>query len=264
MRYGLLGMFLITSGVAAGMATPIGNVRVSPPPPAEIAAQGEYPYTPADGRFIFARIYHEARGGRGMRGFGRGEPPWHHDYPFAEQNLTTILREITYLWPYTSGGNVFELHDPRLMDFPIAYMSEPGWWIVGDKEAKGLRNYLLKGGFIIFDDFGGRDMYNLIEQMKRVVPELDFLPLDATDPVFDSFFQIDPEGLNLPSYRGERPDFYGMFVDNDKRKPMVALAANNSDFGEFWEARESGFYIVDMANEAYKVGVNYIIYAITH
>jgi hypothetical protein len=224
----------------------------------------QFPYQPYDGRFIFARIFYEAGRGRGFGRFRGNDPGWYHDYPYAEQNLTTILRELSYLWPYTEGGNILALDDERLFQFPIAYMSEPGDWNVSQSEAESLRSYLLKGGFIIFDDFGGRDMYNLAEQMAQVFPDLQWIPLDSTDALFDSFFQIDPGNLQLPSYRGVHPEFYGLFEDNDKTKQMYAVAANNSDFGEFWEAQERGFYIVDLQNEAYKVGVNYIIYAYTH
>jgi hypothetical protein len=235
----------------------------------ENATARQFPYTSYDGRFIFARVYYDM-GGRGMRGFGGGgrEPPWHHDHPYAEQNFTQILRELTFVRPYTDGGNILALDDPRLMLFPVAYMSEPGFWEVNDDEAKALRAYLLKGGFIIFDDFGGggdgeRQMYNLIDQMSRVLPELTFLPLDASDAIFDSFFQFDPETINLV-YERHRTQWWGIFLNNDKSKRMLAVAGQHGDLGEFWEYSASGFFPVDMSNEAYKVGVNYIIYAMTH
>ena len=263
MRYELVGLFVI-GAAAAGVAGPVGRVAGEAARPA-VVRQGQFPYTEYDGRFIFARIYHMSGGGlrRGFGGGSRGEPPWQHDYPAAEQNFTQILRELTYVHPYIEGGNVFELDDPRLMKFPIAYMSEPGWWQVEQKDAEALRNYLLKGGFIIFDDFAGRDMYNLVEQMKRVLPELDFMPLDGSESIFDSFFKIDPATINL-IYRGQAATWYGIFEDNDRSKRLLAVAGHNGDLGEFWEYSATGFFPVDMSNEAYKVGVNYIVYAMTH
>lgn len=233
------------------------------------AARAQFPEYPYDGRFVFARIYYDM-GGRGMRSFGfgrRSDPPWHHDYPDAEQNFTAILQELTYVWPMTEGGNIFALDDPRLTQFPIAYMSEPGFWDPSDAEVLALRNYLLKGGFIIFDDFGGGgeqgQMSNLVYQMNRVLPELTFLPLDASDEIFDSFFGIDPETINLV-YNRYRTEWWGLFEGDDRSRRMLAVAGNYGDLGEFWQFSSTGFFPVDMSNEAYKVGINYVVYAMTH
>ncbi|HUF67988.1 MAG TPA: DUF4159 domain-containing protein [Longimicrobiales bacterium] len=234
----------------------------------------DYQYYPYDARLTFVRIRPaEARGNRGGWGVrGNRDPPWRHDYPTAEHNLSKIVRELTFVRMRVEnwGGNVLTLEDPRLMQFPLAYMSEPGFWTVTPGEADALRAYLLKGGFIIFDDFGGNqgryDMENLAQQMARVLPELQWVRLDATAAIFDSFFQIDPDNLALAgdSYRGV-PVFYGMFEGNDQVDGrLLAIAADAGDFGDFWEFSETGYYPVDISNEAYKVGINYIVYALTH
>ena len=99
--------------------------------------------------------------------------------------------------------------------FPMAYMSEPGFWTMNDAEMAGLRGYLKKGGFVIFDDFRGDHMYNLIAQMRSVLPEATWQRLDATHPIFHSFFEINslddvPGLLRDPGVarhlRGQRPD----------------------------------------------------------
>ena len=247
----------------AGTAFPALAAAVS----AATADRQDFPVIPLDGRFVMARIYFDAGGG-GFGGFrrrgGGGDPPWHHDYPYAEQNFTQILRELTYVNPYTEGGNVFRLDDPLFMSYPIAYMSEPGFWVPSDEEAAGLRTYLEKGGFVIFDDFGFEHMYNLVEQMRRVLPELQFVQLRPDADVFDSFFLIDITTIVLPSYRGGNIEFWGIFEDNDPDKRLMAVAGVNGDLGEFWEYSGTGFYPVDLSNEAYKVGVNYVMYALTH
>jgi hypothetical protein len=274
MRWQVLGAILVAGGAGAvgtaGLATytvDLPVVREAPPgwsvdPPEGI----QFPYQPYDGRFVFARIMYDM--GWGYRGgrIGNGGVPWSHDYPEAERNFTQILRELTYVRPYTEDGNILALDDPRLFQFPIAYMSEPGYWNPTEEQVMGLRNYLLKGGFIIFDDFQGPDhMYNLVEQMRRVLPELELLPLDGSEAIFDSFFEIDITTLRLPLYgQGPDPQWYGIFEQNDKQKRMIAVAANYGDFGEYWEYSSNGFYPVDLSNEAYKVGVNYIVYAMTH
>jgi hypothetical protein len=268
MRYGwVLGLTLVSATAVAGGERVRGWVHVLDGSADHAGARAQFPEYPYDGRFVFARIYYDMGGG--MRSFGRRgrDQTWLHDYPDAEQNFTAILRELTYVWPMTEGGNIFALDDPRLTQFPIAYMSEPGFWDPTDQEALALRNYLLKGGFIIFDDFGGGgdqgQMSNLVYQMNRVLPELTFLPLDASDEVFDSFFGIDPETINLV-YNRYRTEWWGLFEENDKSKRMLAVAGNYGDLGEFWEYSSRGYFPVDMSNEAYKVGINYIVYALTH
>jgi hypothetical protein len=235
------------------------------------AGTQDYPWHPYEGVWTFVRIhFNDGRSGD-LRGFGRrrgfgGDPGWRHDYPAAERNFSKILNEITYTRALQSnaGGNVLEWTDPRLFQFPVAYVSEPGDWTITDDEGVAVRNYLLKGGFIIFDDFTGYAMYNLAEQMARALPELQFLPLDGTEAIFDSFFKIEPQTIVLPSYRGARPEWWGLFEDNDKEKRMLVVAGNHSDLGEYWEFSETGYFPVDLSNEAYKVGVNYSVFAMTH
>ena len=113
---------------------------------------------PYDGRFTFARIRFEPLGG-GEGFFGR-DLKWDHDFPRGERNLMKILSEISTLRPYMDGGTVLTLDDPELFKFPLAYLCEPGFWTLTDKEADGLRNYLLKGGFLIIDDFVDDQWYN--------------------------------------------------------------------------------------------------------
>jgi len=229
----------------------------------------QYPWHEYEGRWTFVRIhFNDGRGD--LRSFGRrggfGDPGWRHDYPNAERNFSKILHEVTYVRATESdyGGNILTWDDPRLFQYPIAYVSEPGEWSITDDEAEAIRTYLDKGGFIIFDDFRGWDMANLAEQMRQVFPELTFVPVDGSEEIFDSFFSIEPFTIVLPSYRGERPEWWALYVDNDRNKRMLAIAGNNSDLGEFWEYSDTGFYPIDLSNEAYKVGVNYIVYAMTH
>jgi hypothetical protein len=215
-----------------------------------------------DGRIVFARIRFDTGFGPGFgRARGtRGEPPWAHDYPTSDTHLMKILRELTVSLPRTDGSNVFKLDDPELCDFPIAYVSEPGYWTMSDTEAKGLRNYLLKGGFIIFDDFRQNDWYNLEEQMKRVLPESRWVELPPSATVFNSFFEI--KNFDFGYYGKET--YYGIFENNDPKKRLMAVAGHNQDLGEFWEFSDTGMMPVDLSNEAYKFGVNYFIYALTH
>ncbi len=216
-----------------------------------------------DGRLAFARVrYATGLGGFGRRG-GNREPPWAHDYPTADIHMMKIVDNLTTVSPHVDGSNIYSLDDPEMMNHPILYLSEPGQWTMSDEEAKGLRTYLLKGGFLIVDDFRGPDWYNLEEQMKRAVPEWHFVELDRSHPIFNSFFEIkDLQFLKSYSQYGS-PTYWGMFEDNDPSKRLVAIANRDNDLGEYWEYSDTGYDPIDFSNEAYKFGVNYFIYGLT-
>lgn len=218
--------------------------------------------TPYDGRFTFARIKY--------RGGGRGAG-WAHDYPRAESHFMHIVRSITTIRPFVeagpiAGGNILALDDPDLMKYPVAYLSEPGGWFPNEKETEGLRKYLLKGGFVIIDDFDGggmqRDWYHFVEVMRSVLPTGRVQEIPKTHPIFDSFFKIDFE--KLVSYgSGDTPGYFAIFENNDSRKRVMMIINFNQDIGDYWEWSDRGFNLAP-SNEAYKLGVNYLIYALTH
>jgi hypothetical protein len=202
--------------------------------------------------------------GQGGRGGGRGfNPPWYHDYPTSDVALSSILSAVTNLRTNVRQTNILRLDDPLIFRFPILYMSEPGYWNPTDKEVESLRAYLKKGGFIIFDDFGAEHWANFTYQMKRVMPDISPMPLDGSEPVWRTFFDIGPEDLHMQNYRGTA-EFLGMFEENDKTKRQFAMIDYKNDIGEFMEYSGTGFYPVDQSNEAFKLGVNFIIYAVTH
>lgn len=217
------------------------------------------PNMPYDGRYTFVRIRYSLPQG-GFRGF---DQPWSHDYPRGEQHFTKIVSEITTVRTRTSQSNILTLDDPELGKYPIAYMAEPGYWAPSEAEVLGLRNYLARGGFIIFDDFYGRDLENLEGQMRRVFPNLRPVELTVDHPIFDSFYRIKSLDYYHPYYRGYKSVFYGYFEDNDPKGRMLAIANYNNDISEYWEFSDVGMFPLDLSNEAYKLGVNYIVYALT-
>lgn len=218
------------------------------------------PNVPYDGRFTFARIRYDRW--YTDRHFTNEGPGWMHDYPWAEQNLMSIMREVTILRPYMDGGNIFRLDDPELMKYPVAYLSEPGWWEFSEAELAGLRSYLSKGGFLIIDDFQNNAMYNwarMEEDFRRALPDLVWMRIEPTHAVFDTFFGIvEPEKVLQDPIQ-----FYGLFEDNDPNKRLLVVANFLADLGENWQFSGQGFYPIDVTNEAYKLGVNYLIYGLT-
>jgi hypothetical protein len=214
-----------------------------------------------DGRFTFVRIRYTPL----SDSWGRpGDLKWDHDYPRAERHLVKILDEITDVSPVLSGSNILSLDDPELFKYPVAYLSEPGYWTLSEEETEGLRNYLLKGGFLILDDFVGSQWYNFEAMMREVLPDSRLVELDVSHPVFHSFFDIDALDHIHPYYRGYISAFYGIFEDNDPNKRLLVIANYNNDIGESWEWSDTGFLPIELSNEAYKLGVNYIVYAMTH
>jgi hypothetical protein len=215
-----------------------------------------------DGRFTFVRL----RWGSD-RSFARGgfRSAWNHDYPRAEQNLSLILQELTALDIHTDASRILMLDDPELFKYPIAFMWEPGFWTLTDSEASSFRAYLLKGGFAIFEDFDGAQQWAQFEaQMRRVLPDGRFVRLDQSHRIFDSFFRIENIDAIVHPMSHIAPSYYGLFEDNDPSKRLMVVANFDNDVPEYWEWSGQGLFPFDATNDAYKLGVNYLIYGLTH
>ena len=215
-----------------------------------------YDNVPYDGRFTFVRIQYERYGG------------WAADYPTMERNLTTILHEITSLRPHLMGSNIHTFDDPQLLKYPIAYLSEPGYWYPNEAEVLGLRDYLLKGGFLIVDDFHFPNEWGVFEAaMLRVLPNARIEPLALSHPVFDSFFRIESLEVPYPGRLGEQGligEFFGIHEDNDRRRRLTVVINYNIDIGDYVEWSGENLYNPQATNEAYKFMVNYVMYGLTH
>jgi len=215
-----------------------------------------------DGRFTFVRLRWGGGGSLMSRGWSSA---WNHDYPRAEQHLSQILNELTLLDIHTDGSRILTLDDPELFRYPVAFMWEPGFWTLTDREAAAFRAYLLKGGFAVFEDFDGRAQWSNFEmQMKRVLPEAQFVKLDNAHRIYDSFFAIKDIDAIVHPMSHIRPNYYGLFEDNDRAKRLMVVANFDNDVPEYWEWSGQGLFPFDASNEAYKLGVNYIIYGHTH
>ena len=225
-----------------------------------------------DGKFTFVRItYQTAPGGYWYGGW----PAWAHGYPLAEQNLMRIMNELSLLGPNTESIDTMTFDDPELGRYPVAYIIEVGWWTLTDSEARGLRDYLLKGGFVIVDDFklpgwsggfgnGGGGWQTFADNMQRVLPGVRYFEMDASHPIFHSFFEIPSLDIVPQAYNAGKPIFRGVYEDNDPRKRLMMIINYNTDISQFWEWSGRGFRPIDETNEAYKLGVNYIMYGLTH
>ena len=223
------------------------------------------PNVPYDGRFTFVRInYETAPGGYWYRGL----PAWAHGYPLAEQNLMKIMNEVSFLNAHEEITTL-ALDDPDLFKYPVAYIIEVSWWTLTDREAASLRAYLQKGGFVIVDDFkvpgdfGSPGWEPFEANMQRVLPDARFFEMQASHPIFHVFFEIN--SLDIPqAYNAGKPIFRGLYEDNDPSKRLQMIVNYNTDVSQFWEWSGTGLRPIDQTNEAYKLGVNYIVYGLTH
>jgi hypothetical protein len=215
-----------------------------------------------DGRFVFIRMSYAYS--------GRSIAPWSHDYNAGEFHFLKIMQAVTNIDPHIDESSIMSFSDPELFKFPVAYLVEPGYWTMSDTDVTTLRAYLQKGGFLIVDDFPlssrGVDTWgNFDSQISRVFPEGKWMRLDAKNPLFHSFFEIDdisniPTAYNL----GSGPQFWALYEDNDPTKRIMVIANYMNDISEFWEWSDKGQYLMSDTNEAYKFGVNEFLYGITH
>jgi hypothetical protein len=202
-------------------------------------------------RFVFTRIQY------GSSAF------WGRGGSRADQHLSRLLHELTTMQVELHGTNVLVLDDPDLFRFPVIYVSEPGFWTMSDEQVPRLREYVLKGGFLIFDDFEREQWANLEQQLQRALPEYRPIQIDVSHPIFHSFFEM--ESIDFPHpLVPVMPSYYGLFEDNDPASRMLAIINYNNDIAEYWEWSDTDWLPIDITNEAYKLGVNYMIYAMTH
>ena len=262
LRAALAAAALIVSATLVGAVYPLNLATALTPQ--------VIPGEPYDGRFVFARIRYNARGaslgGYGRYGFRGGGNAWNHDYPNAGLNMEAVLDEVTAVVPVTSSSVVVDLEDPAVFDYPVLYMAEPGSWRITEEGARNLRAHLLKGGFIIFDDFDGYGHWESFErQIRQAHPEYRPVEIDETHPVFRTFFYVEDIYVPNPMVRGlPKPTYLGIFEDDDPTKRMLALINYNSDLAEYWEYAGTGFLAIDPTNDAFRLGVNYLIYGLTH
>ncbi|HKX27975.1 MAG TPA: DUF4159 domain-containing protein [Blastocatellia bacterium] len=227
------------------------------------------------GRFTFARVRFDASlttasYGYGYRNIlGDGGPPWSHDYPVAGRHLMKIMAELSKLDVNLDINEpIMAFDDPAIFKFPFVYLCEVGFMSLEDREIAGMREYLRRGGFVMVDDFRSpREFYNLQAHLKRAFPEYELKKLELSHPVFNCFFSI--KSLDLkPIYGGgyvtmetQVPEFWGL---EDETGRLMMAVNYNYDMSDYWQFSDNPFRPIEETNDAYKFGVNYIIYALTH
>jgi hypothetical protein len=197
---------------------------------------------------------------------------WGHDYPKSVYGMMTGLTELTSVQAVTDSNLVLTIEDPELMKHPILMLTEPGCWDPTEKEAKALRDYLLKGGFLLADDFTFFDcspehcelaIERFERWMEKVMPNARIVPIPATDPIFDGFFKIDP--TNVPGFSSSPAQIVGIYQDNDPKKRLLVVGNYWTALGHKWRYVNTGLGSgLEGGGVAYKLGLNYMIYALSH
>lgn len=227
-------------------------------------------------KWTFARIkygsYDDDGGSGGTSRLSYWEEPWAIDAPAAEQNLSRRLKSVTAI--EVGEPVVITLEDPKLWEYPWIYIVEPSNLVLKDIEAANLREFLLRGGTLMFDDFHGPYEWELFErQMKRVFPDREIVEIAPPHPIYSCFYRLDryPQIPGLGSFLMGRTWEKGGFtahlrgILDDKGRPMM-LINWNTDMGdgvEWSNAQEYPGYIKWTA-QAYQMLINEVIYSLTH
>jgi Domain of unknown function (DUF4159) len=225
------------------------------------AAQSTRP-SPAVPEFHFARmIYTDLPQNANFR---RGW--WRQDWPEAEIHFVQNLGRLTRI---NAGESVtVRLTDPELFDYPWLYATQVGYWDLGDEEIAQLREYLLRGGFLMADDYWGEGERQVFEAtMARLFPERPIVDIPTDDPVLHVVFSID-EFTQIPGLRHlgrldqlPEPHWRGIYDDNGR---LLVAMNQNQDVGDSWEEADTPEYPEPMTALGYRFGINYIVYAMTH
>ena len=220
------------------------------------------------GEFTFVRTIYSSPFGR--RGYGS----WAVDYPEADYHFIIGIRD----WAGTNLDIAPEpkqiaILDEQLFGYPLIYFVEPGYLELSDQEAQRLREYCLRGGFLFLDDFwGSYEWDNVREQMRRIFPEYEIRDLPLDHSLFHCYFDI-KEVIQVPGIgswlgRGVTHEKGGivphyMGIQNEKGR-VLAFIARNCDLGDAWEWIDDPRYPLKYGLAAYRVGINVIIYAMSH
>ena len=217
-----------------------------------------------------ARLHYTSH--RGVHIPGNGFNQWTVDYPRSDRHLLEGIRRLTRI-DSRSVEQVVDLDgDDDVYNWPSLYAVEVGHWNLSDAEAVQLREFLLRGGFFMVDDFHGTvEWGNFIEGMNKVFPDRKIVDLDNKDPIFHVIYDLDDRyqvpGLQYVythsffEYDGYQAKWRGIY--DDKGRVMVAIC-HNMDLGDAWEHSDNPVYPERFAALAYRIAVNYFVYDLTH
>ena len=224
--------------------------------------------------WVFARLMVPPGANDGYRGrfdgdWRQGLSLWTQDYPRADRHFSQAVRRLTRVH-VRSVEQPINLDEGDVYDWPWLYAVQVGEWGLTEAQAKILREYLLRGGFFMADDFHGTEEWDVFQKsMKLVFPDRPIVEIEDSDSIFHTLYDLDqkyqvPGAAHLRlGYKndGTAPHWRGIY--DDKGRIMIAISYN-SDIGDAWEWADSPQYPAPFADFAIRLGVNYVVYAMTH
>jgi hypothetical protein len=217
---------------------------------------------------------------RGFGGRNSGRGPWSTDYPKADCQFISVVKRLAGLDIFYDS-NAINLDDSRVRNFPFLYaleVGEDGGWSLSDAETLGLQDYLAAGGFLVIDDFWGtQEWRNFEREMTRILPEHPIVELPLDHEVFRIFYDIE-EIIQVPNVGNGRSYAYGcmqctsendgyiprVFGIHDEKGRLMVIINFNTDLGDAWEWAEVPDYPIKFSTHAFEMGVNMILYSMTH
>jgi len=195
---------------------------------------------------------------------------WTQDYPRADRAMANAMRRLTRVDARSVEESVSLDDGDEIYNWPWLYAVQVGEWGLTDAEARKLRDYLLRGGFFMADDCHGTEEQKYFEKtMKMVFPDRELVDIPNNDPIFHTFFDLD-DRYQIPGAEhlstGHKKDGYVAHwkgIYDDKGRIMVAFSLN-SDIGDSWEFLDDPWYPAKFSVLGTKIGVNYVLYAMTH
>ena len=227
--------------------------------------------------FVFARLMFPPGPLNGYRGrdaeWHTGISLWTQDYPRADRHFAQAVRRLTRVHIRSVEQSV-NLEDGDAYDWPWLYAVQVGEWGLSDQQGQLLREYCLRGGFFMADDLhGDAEWYEFESRMKKAFPEYPIREIEDDDPIFHTVYDVNdryqvPGQAHLgPGYKANNgasakgAHWRGIF--DEKGRVMVAISYN-SDIGDAWEYADDSWYPAKFADLAIRLGVNYILYSMTH
>ena len=228
------------------------------------------PTGPPEAEFHMARLAYAAVGCAGSR--GSCNPWWAIDYPLAEAHFLPAVERLTRI-EVAPDSRAVTLENDDLFDYPWLFLQQPGQgnWHPEGAELERLREYLLRGGFLVVDDFHGEyEWASFASAMNDLFPDRPIVDVPEQDMLMSIVFEVDKRtqipGERHLGYDGHvrmagPPHWRGIYDDDGRL--MVAIN-HNIDMGDAWEHADDPYYPAPMTAVAYKFGVNYVVYAMTH
>ena len=220
--------------------------------------------------WVFGRLMYPSVGWGGQWQFGGTS--WTIDYPRGDRHIAALVRRLSVIDARSVEQPVNLDDGDDVFYWPWLYAVEVGQWDLTDAQAAKLREYLLRGGFLMVDDFHGtREWAIFVESMRRVFPDRPIVDLPDDDPIFHTFWDlVDRE--QIPGYQfvfsgrrfeqdGYEAHWRGIY--DDQGRIMVAIC-HNMDLGDAVEHSDTPQYPEEYSATAMRTFLNYIVYAMTH